>query len=29
MANMMAASKTVLMEWRIVILFPKYAFGCG
>ena len=29
MANMMAASNTVLMEWRIVVLFPKYAFGCG
>jgi hypothetical protein len=29
MANMIAASKAVLIEWRIVILFPKYAFGCG
>jgi hypothetical protein len=29
MANMMAASNTVLMEWRIVFLFSNYAFGCG
>ena len=28
MANMMAASKTVLIEWRMVVLSPKYAFGC-
>jgi hypothetical protein len=31
MANRIAASNTVLIEWlvRIVALFPKYAFGCG
>ena len=30
MANMIAASSTVLMEWiiRIVTLFPNYAFSC-
>jgi hypothetical protein len=26
MANRMAASNTVLMEWRIVFLSSKYAF---